>query len=372
MRDYGAIRRILILTMVLNWLATAAKLVVGYRTGTLSLAADGLDSFFDGFSNVVGLAAIGLAARPPDREHPDGHRKSETVAALSIAGLMTITTWELLKESLGRLANPQQPVVTVWSFAVLVFSTVLQGSASGYEFWQGRREASELLIADARHSGANILISVAVLAGLPLVRLGYAWVDPALALVVTAVMAKLGFDILRDSMPVLVDRAPLDPEAIARVVETVEGVTSYHRIRSRGAADEAAVDLHVRVGPDLPVARANAIADEVRDRLLRQVEGVHDVTVHVEAQRQQAASAAELYAAIQQAAAGTAVTIHEVWTYVDDDGKTRAEMHIGVPPELTVAEAHGLVSGIERAVLAQAPWVGGLHSHIEPARHELV
>ena len=119
MRDYPTIRRILILTMLLNWLATAAKLIVGYRTGTLSLAADGLDSFFDGFSNVVGLAAIGLAARPPDREHPYGHRKYETVAALSIAGLMTITTWELLKESIGRFANPHRPEVTIWSFAAL-------------------------------------------------------------------------------------------------------------------------------------------------------------------------------------------------------------------------------------------------------------
>jgi cation diffusion facilitator family transporter len=372
MRDYPTIRRILILTMLLNWLAMAAKLAVGYRTGTLSLAADGLDSFFDGFSNVVGLAAIGLAARPPDREHPYGHRKYETIAALSIAGLMTITTWELLKESIGRFANPQRPEVTIWSFAALVFSIVLQGGASSYEFRQGRRQRSELLIADARHSGANILISVAVLAGLPFLRLGYTWVDPALALVVTVVMAKLGYDIVRDSTPVLVDRAPLDPDDIARVVDTVEGVTSYHRIRSHGTVDEAAVDLHVRVGPDLPVARANAIADQVRDRLLKQVEGVHDVTVHVEAQRQQEASAAELYAAIQQAAAAHPVTIHEVWTYVDDDGKTRAEAHIGVPPALTVAEAHALVSEIERAALAEVPWVSSLHTHIEPAVHELV
>jgi cation diffusion facilitator family transporter len=372
MRDYGAIRRILILTMLLNWLATAAKLIVGYQTGTLSLAADGLDSFFDGFSNVVGLAAIGLAARPPDREHPYGHRKYETVAALSIAVLMTITTWELLKESIGRFSHPHQPQVTLWSFAALVFSIVLQGSASAYEFWQGRRLQSELLVADARHSGANILISVGVLAGLPFLRLGYTWVDPALALVVTIVMAKLGYDIVRDSTPVLVDRAPLDPDEIARVVDAVQGVTSYHRIRSRGTSDEAAVDLHVRVGPDLPVVRANAIADEVRERLLTDVPGVHDVTVHVEAQRQEEASAAQLYAAIQQAAAAHPVTIHEVWTYVDDDGKTRAEAHIGVPPNLTVAEAHALVSQMERDALAQVPWVSGLHTHIEPAVHELV
>ena len=372
MHNYPAIRRILVITMLLNWVGTAAKLIVGYRTGTLSLAADGFDSFFDGFSNVVGLVAIWLAAQPPDREHPYGHRKFETVAALSIAVLMTITTWELAKEAIGRFASPHLPQVTVWSFAALLLGMVTQGGASSYEFWQGRRLQSELLMADARHSAANILISVAVLAGLPFLRMGYAWVDPALTLAVTLVIAKLGFDIVRESTPVLVDRASVDPDEIAKVVGQVPGVTSYHRIRSRGTTDQAAVDLHVRVGPDLPVARANAIADEVRERLLHEVAGVSDVTVHLEAQRQEQASAAELHAAIQEAAAAHPVIIHEVWTYVDDDGATRAEAHVGVPPDLTVAEAHELVSKMEEEVLARVPWVTSLHTHIEPALHQLV
>ena len=176
MRDYAAIRRILILTMLLNWLATAAKLCVGYRTGTLSLAADGLDSFFDGFSNVVGLAAIWLAARPPDREHPYGHRKYRDDRGPEHRG--ADDDHDLGAGARSRWAasaNPQLPEVTVWSFAALVFGIVLQGSASGYEFWQGRRLRSELLIADARHSAANILISVAVLIG---AAASCAWATP--------------------------------------------------------------------------------------------------------------------------------------------------------------------------------------------------
>jgi cation diffusion facilitator family transporter len=372
MRDYPAIRRILIITMLLNWLATAAKLVVGLQTGTLSLAADGFDSFFDGFSNVVGLAAIGMASQPPDREHPYGHRKFETVAALSIAVLMSITVWELAKEAISRFASPSLPQVTIWSFAALLFGIAMQGGASIYEFAQGRRLKSELLIADARHSAANILISVAVLIALPFLRMGYAVVDPALTLVVTFVMAKLGYDILRDSTPVLVDRAPVDPDEIGRVVGAVPGVTSYHRIRSRGAADQAAVDLHVRVGPDLPLARANAIADEVRDRLLHDVAGVSDVTVHLEAQRQEQASAAELHAAIQEAAAGMPITIHEVWAFLDDDGGTRIEAHVGLSPDRTLAEADALVNEMEHRVMAEAPWIKAMHTHIEPAMYGMV
>jgi divalent metal cation (Fe/Co/Zn/Cd) transporter len=110
----------------------------------------------------------------------------------------------------------------------------------------------------------------------------------------------------------------------------------------------------------------------VRDRLLTEVSGVQDVTVHVEPQQQEGGSADQIHAAIQQAAAAHPVAVHEVWIYVDDDGRTRAEAHIGVPPHLTVADAHELVSQIEGDVLEQLPWVYSLHTHIEPAAHELM
>ncbi len=369
-RDYGAIRRVLIITLVLNWMATIGKLVVGQSTGTLSLSADGLDSFFDGFSNAVGIVGISMASRPPDREHPYGHRKFETIMALGIAMLLAVTTFELVQSAIERFGTPVLPEVNNWSYAALLFGIVVQGSASAYEFRVGRRLHSELLLADARHSAGSMLVSIGVLLALPFVRAGLAWVDPAITLVVAVVIAKLGADILREGLGVLVDRAPLPEESIAGILDTVPGVTSYHRIRSRGASDEAAVDLHVRVEPDLPIARADAIADEVRHRLLHELDGVHDVTVHVEPQKQAPASPADLYAAIQEAAAGRQVSVHEVWAYVNPDGKTRAEAHIGVAPDMTVEEAHALVSEFEAQVKRGAPWLDALHTHIEPAvRH---
>jgi cation diffusion facilitator family transporter len=372
MRDYAGIRRVLIVTMVLNWLATAAQLYAGLLSGTLSLTANGLDSLLDGFSNVAGLVAISVAAQPPDREHPYGHRKYETMVALGIAMSLGIITWELVMEALQRFRQPEMTQITTLTFAALIFGIGMQGIAAVYEFRESRRLHSELLLADARHTAGSIVLSVAVLLGLPFEQAGYLWVDPALTLVVAAVIAKLGWDILRDSFPVLVDRAPLDPDQIGRVVGNVAGVTSYHRIRSRGAADAASVDLHVRVGPDLPMARADAIADQVRDRLLNEVTGISDVTVHVEPQRQNEATASEIYAAILNAAAGYPITVHEVWAYQESDGQTRAEAHIGVPPYLTLEEADRIVSLVEASVLVQVPWVQGLHTHIEPAFRSLV
>ena len=112
-RNYRAIERVLLITFALNLLATAAKLGVGLWTGALSLIADGLDTFFDGLSNVVGIAAVRKGSKPPDEDHPYGHRKFETLAALLIATLLFITAWELALGAVGRLRHPQPPLVNM-------------------------------------------------------------------------------------------------------------------------------------------------------------------------------------------------------------------------------------------------------------------
>jgi len=93
MKNLKAIRRVLYITMGLNLVAMAAKLGVGYWTGALSLIADGYDSLFDAAGNVIGLVGIYLAFRPADPEHPYGHRKFETMAAVAISILLFLTTW---------------------------------------------------------------------------------------------------------------------------------------------------------------------------------------------------------------------------------------------------------------------------------------
>ena len=102
-RDLTQIRRVLIITMLLNFLAMAIKIVTGLLTGALSVVADGLDSLFDGLSNVVGLAGMYAASKPPDADHPYGHRKFETLAALSISFLLFLTCWQLLQAAWQRL-----------------------------------------------------------------------------------------------------------------------------------------------------------------------------------------------------------------------------------------------------------------------------
>jgi cation diffusion facilitator family transporter len=362
-RDLKRIRRVLIITMLLNFLATAVKLAAGLATGAISIVADAMDSFFDGVSNVVGLTGLHIAKKPPDADHPYGHRKYETIAALTIAFLLFLTTWQLLQTAWDRFREGAEPSVNIWTLGAMILSMLIQAGTSFYEMRAGQRLNSEVLIADARHTRASILVSLSVLGGLLFVQLGYPQADALIAAVVALVIAKIGIDILRETLPVLVDQAPLDPGKIAEVVSSVGGVESFHRVRSRGAQDSVAVDLHVRVSPDKTMQAADAIASEVRRRLLA-VEGIRDVTVHVEAQRERSSNESDIFASLTQAAAELGLVIHESGLH-RLDGHLFLEFHVGVNPSLTLGEAHELVDHLEREIRIRAPEIEEVYSHIE-------
>jgi cation diffusion facilitator family transporter len=364
-RDLRQIKRVLIITMLLNFLATAIKLAAGLASGALSVIADGLDSLFDGLSNAIGLAGLYVAAKPPDAEHPYGHRKFETIAALSISFLLFFTCWQLLQAAWERFRSGTAPEVNLWMVVAMLFSMLIQAGTSLYELRAGRRLKSEILVADALHTRASILVSLSVLVGLGMVVLGFPRADALLAGIVAVVIAKIGVDVLRETIPVLVDQAVIDPQEIADIVRHVGGVESFHRVRSRGAAGSAAVDLHVRISPEKTVQEADAVGAEIRRRLLA-LDKVTDVTVHLEAQRQPSLVSQDLFAALRLAADELGLAIHESWLH-RIESELYLEVHVGVDPQLTLGQAHDLVDRLESEIRLRIPEIDEVHTHIEMA-----
>jgi divalent metal cation (Fe/Co/Zn/Cd) transporter len=182
-------------------------------------------------------------------------------------------------------------------------------------------------------------------------------------------IAKIGVDILREILPVLVDQAAFDPSQIAQVVDDVGGIESFNRVRSRGAAGSAAIDLHVRVSAEKTVREANVIADEVRRRLLS-LDGVSDVTVQIEAARQSELDAGDLFSTVKHAAADLDLTVHEIWAHRYNDDLA-LEVHIGVDPQLSLGEAHTLVDQLEQEILQRRPEIKWVHTHIELASSQV-
>ncbi len=280
---HGRVRRILLWVLLANVAVIAAKLTVGLRSGSIAVLGDAAHSGVDAINNVVGLAAMRLAAAPPDAEHPYGHGKFETLAALAVAAFLSVTCFELVQGALERLirggaAPDLEPAMMI----VLLAALVVNGAVALGEARASRTLSSEILAADARHTASDVLVTAGVLAGLAITaRTGWAAADAWLALAVALVVARSGYKILRETIPVLVDERAVDPREIEGVAGGVPGVHAVTRVRSRGKSVGRFAELTIRVAPGETVVSGHDIADEVERRVAAEI-GFTDVTVHVE------------------------------------------------------------------------------------------
>lgn len=280
---YDRIRFVLIAVLVLNWAVAAAKMAYGILTRCQSMIADGLHSFSDGASNIIGLVGIMLSSKPVDEDHPYGHKKYETFFSLGIAALLILVAFNLIRESAGRMTRPLQPDVTVMSFLVMIVTMAVNMAVMSYENKRGRQLHSDMLIADSQHTRADLLTSCAVIAALAGVKAGYPIVDPIATGLIALFIAYAAYGITRDASKVLCDTVVIvDTGKISGIVMKVDGVRACHKIRTRGRPDDICVDLHVQVDSAMVVKDAHKICYAIEDALKKNIAEVTDVLVHVE------------------------------------------------------------------------------------------
>lgn len=277
-----SVRRVLRWVLAANLLVIAAKAVVGLRVGSIAVLGDAGHSGVDALNNVVGLLAVRVAAEPPDAEHPYGHGKFETLGALAVVSFLSITCFELIRGAILDLASGgPPPEMGPVAFGVLGATAAVNVAVAWGEARYGRELDSEMLRADSRHTTADVLVTLTVIGGLGLVELGWRQGDAWLALLVAAVIAWSGWQILKETVPVLVDRRALDPERIRSFVTDRPDVREATEIRSRGRSGEAFAELTIRVDSDKNVRDAHGVAHKVEEALKAEG-GFRDVVVHVE------------------------------------------------------------------------------------------
>lgn len=268
--------------LVLNLLVAAAKLAYGGASGAIAVTADGLHSLLDAASNAIGLVAVVLARRPADDNHPYGHRKFETLAALVVAMFMFLGCWELIGAAWQRWQTPASPHIGALGYAVLLSTLAVNLVVAVLERRAGERLQSEMLVADAAHTQSDVLATLVVLASFVAARFGVAWADLAAALVVVVLILRAGFGILQGTLSVLSDERRVEPALVEHEALAEPGVLEVHDVRSRGPLDDIHVDLHVLVDPATPIEAAHAIGHRVEARLRARWPGFTDVVVHVE------------------------------------------------------------------------------------------
>ena len=276
------VRRVLLGLLLANLAVVGAKFAVGISAHSLAVLGDTLHSAVDALNNVLGLVVVRVAAKEPDEDHPYGHGKFETLGALTIVGFLSITCFELVRGAVSRLATSHPaPNPSEIQLAILVATLGVNTLVAWYENRRGHELSSHLLIADASHTKSDVLITVGVLIGLLLARRGWAWADPAIAIVIAALIVRVAYRILQDAIPELVDQRAVDTIAIRDAAQEVRGVKSAYSIRSRGGPHARYAEVTIAVNGDANVQAAHAIADQVEDRLKRDLD-LSEVTVHVE------------------------------------------------------------------------------------------
>jgi cation diffusion facilitator family transporter len=279
---YADVTRVLYRVLVANLAVAVAKIALGYGTGSISIVSDGYHSLTDSASNVVALVGIAVARRPPDRNHPYGHRKYETMASLAIMLFLIIVLVEVLKTAFDRLMTGGTPRVFPEGIGLMIVTLVVNLFVVSYESREGRRLRSEVLLADAKHTRSDVLTSGAVLGALIGVWRGYPILDPVAALLVAVFIGHACWSIAQEASRILSDEIVIAEEEVRAVVQSVPHVLGCEKIRTRGSADHAFLDLHLWLDGAMPLDFAHATSHVVKDRLMAKFPALADVVIHIE------------------------------------------------------------------------------------------
>jgi cation diffusion facilitator family transporter len=280
---HQAVRRVLLAVLALNVLVLVIKNVVAVRTGALAVLGATLESGLDVLGSLMGMLIVSVATQEADDDHPYGHGKFETLGTLGIVGFLSISCFELLRASVAALARDVEPgAVTRLDVSVLAFTLIINAFVAWYERHEGRRLSSAFLIADAAHTRGDFLVTGLAILSLILSHVGLGRVDGALGIAVALVIAWSGYQILRQSVPVLVDARALEASELATVVKQVGRVAEVRSVRSRSTAGgQLFADVTIAVDGSLTVEAAHELADAV-EHAIERAYGPAEVTVHVE------------------------------------------------------------------------------------------
>src|SRR6202048_1166561 len=346
----------------------AAKFVVGIAIGSLALISEALHSSVDVVATVITWLVVRVSDLPADEEHHYGHGKLESVSALGVIAMLYVLAGGILVESWSRLREgAPPPTISAIPFIVLLIDIAAH-------FWRARalhRTArdtkSQALAADALHFASDVLGSIAVLIGLALSRLGYAWGDSAAAIAVAVMIALLGLRLARSTVETLVDRAPEGAsEKADAAIRAVPGVGAIERLRVRMVGSTHFIDAIVLVPRTFPIDRVEEIKRKAQEAVASAL-GDADLTFTAIPVARDNESVRERIMVI---ARNSGLAVHHV-TVHDLGGKLTVSIDLEVDGDMALTAAHDIAHGLERSIREDFGEDVEVDTHIEPLEPEL-
>lgn len=280
------VRKVTWIGLVLNLFLSALKFAAGYFGKSQALVADAIHSLSDTTSDIAVIAGSHYWSRPPDEDHPYGHRRMETLVSIFI-GIMLLAAglgigWEGISSLRQKQAAPPGWIAMAAAFISIVSKEIIYRWTAA----AGRRVKSSALAANAWHHRTDAISSlpVFVAVGGAFIFPSWSFLDRVGAVIVSIFILHAAVKIIWPGISELIDvGAPQEIQAnIQACALKSKGVLEAHAIRTRYISKSIQVDLHIVVDGSMTVREGHAIADDVRDCIIGDITDVVDVVVHVD------------------------------------------------------------------------------------------
>lgn len=282
---YDESNKITILSIIWNIVLTIIKIGAGVLGNSNAIIADGLHSASDILTSIGVLIGNKISKSPNDKEHNYGHEKAETLVALLLSIVLIFVALKIGYGGIISLLNVDKiKVPTILPLIVSVISILIKEYQYRITIKVANKINSPALKADAWHHRSDALSSIAAFIGIGGALLGFKALDPIASIVVALFVAKVGFDILKDSANELMDYSIDEDQEkqIVNIAENTDGVINLGEIRTRKHGATAYVDLTICVNKNLTVFEGHEIATKLEKRIINEMQFVKGITVHVE------------------------------------------------------------------------------------------
>jgi cation diffusion facilitator family transporter len=358
-------RRTALVSVLAACALIALKVAAGIPSHSLGLLSEAAHSGIDLVAALLTFFAVGVAGRPADPSHAYGHGKAEHLAALAEAAILVVAAVFISWRAVSHLTGLSPTSVHAEWYALLALAVVISVDFSRMlvSLRVGRRYGSAALQANAVHFASDLAGSVAVLGGLLGVRAGWKEADSAAALFVAVLVLAAAARLMRRNVDVLMDRVPSEAHAIAsRAIGALEPPVQLRRLRMRQAGGRQFADVVIGVPPGAAVGQGHAAADAV-EAAVHDALPESDVVVHVEPQEDETALRERTLAAAQRVP--QVREIHNLSVLRTDAG-AEVSLHLKLPADLSLEDAHAVASEVEQAIAESVPEVSSVRTHLEP------
>lgn len=282
---YKEIRKVTLIGSFFDLTLGIGKIIGGVFASSQALIADGIHSLSDLATDIIVIYAAKHSHKAADEEHPYGHGRFETLATVILGVALVAVAVGIGIDAIDRLFHVERQLhPTQFAMYLAIVSIVVKEALYHYSMIIARKYRSEMLKANAWHSRSDAISSVIVLVGVIGSMAGLGYLDAIAAVGVSVMIAKIGWDLAWQSLRELIDTG-LDPERVDLIrnsILEVQGVKALHVLRTRRMGGEALVDVHIQVNPNLSVSEGHHISEQVRQRVIADIDEVADVMVHID------------------------------------------------------------------------------------------